>query len=301
MIPAIAKIIKDIKDLKIQGSTNISTAGVECIRLAAKHSRAKTKRAFISELERLCVTLSKARVTEPALRNALKYVMIRIKLHEDFKTIKEYTEQVCRNYLRELRDMVKVIAEIGSGLIENGDVILTHCHSENVTAILLASKKQGKRFRVIVTETRPMYQGLITARALSKAGIKVTLCVDSAIGYVMKGVKKVLVGCDAILVDGSIVNKIGTFPIAVLARDFGVPFYVAGGTYKFATETVLGRQEPIENRDPKEVADPRSLPGVEIINPSFDVTPAEFIKILITEKGVTRPEWIMELSRGMFL
>ena len=233
------------------------------------------------------------------MRNALKHVLIRIKLHEDFETIKEYTQQVCRNYLIQLRNTVKLISEIGADLIEDGDVVLTHCHSKNVTEILKKAKRQGKDFKVIVTETRPKYQGIVTAKELSQAGINVIFCVDSAIGYVMKKVKKVLVGCDAILADGSVVNKIGTFPMAVMAKDFGVPVYVAGGTYKFDAETAFGKKEPIEQRDPKEVIDPKKLPGVEIINPAFDITPSHLIESLITERGVTRPEWIREIAEDM--
>jgi ribose 1,5-bisphosphate isomerase len=301
MIPAIEKTIRDIRALRIQGSTSISESGVKCLKIAAKGSRAKNKREFISELQKVVESVSKARITEPALRNALKYVMVRVNLHDNFPTIKEYTQQVCDNYLKQLSEVVKMIADIGSEIIDQGDVILTHCHSENVTAILLEAKRRGKKFRVIVTETRPMYQGIMTAKELSKAGIEVTFVVDSAIGFVMKDVKKVLVGCDAIFVDGSIVNKIGTFPIAVMARDFGKPFYVAGGTYKFATETVMGKVEIIEKRNPKEVWDPKELPGVEIVNPAFDITPARFIKDLITEKGMTKPEWIREISDEMFI
>ena len=167
-----------------------------------------------------------------------------------------------------------------------------HCHSHDVVAILLEAKKQGKRFDVIVTETEPRRQGELTARDLLKAGIKVTYCVDSAIGYVMKSADRVLVGCDAILADGSIVNKIGTFPIAIVAQRFGVPFYVAGETLKFDTQTIAGIPEKIEQRDPKEVIDPKKIRGAKIINPAFDVTPADYVHSLITEKGIMKPEML---------
>ncbi len=299
MIPEIERIVRDIKNLKVQGSTDVSAAGVECLRIAASKSRAKNKGEFINQLRDLAERISKVRVTEPALRNALKYVIMKASLHEDFGSIKEYTVQVCKNYIHQIRDFIKEISEIGSEMIEDGDVILTHCHSDNVTGILIEAKRKGKRFRAIVTETRPMYQGLMTVKDLMNAGIEVTLCVDAAIGYVMKEVTKVLVGVDAILADGSIVNKIGTFPIAVMAKEFGVPFYVAGGTYKFDPDTVHGKKEPIENRDPSEVADPKKFPGVKIINPAFDVTPSKFVTGLITERGMTKPEWIREIAEDM--
>ncbi len=300
MLSSVRKIIDDIKNMKIRGSTSISIAGVEALRRAAVNSKAKTKKAFIAELEKVANQLSSIRVTEPAERNAMKYVLIRLKLHENFRTIKQYADTLCRNYERELKDTVRVIAEIGADIIVDGDTILTHCHSENVVEILKEAKKIGKKFDVIVTETRPKYQGIITARELLKSKIPVTFCVDSAMGFFMKNATKVIVGCDAILADGSIINKIGTFPLAIVAKEFGVPFYVAGATYKFSTQSVAGKGEEIEMREPNEIIDPKKISGAKILNPAFDVTPAKFISGLVTEKGLTKPEWIHELADGMF-
>lgn len=296
ILPEIKRIVADIKALKIQGATKIAGSGVKCIEIAARKSKAKSRSAFISELQELNEILANARPTEPALRNAIKSVLLRVQIYEDFDTIKKYTVQVCGNYIKELRSMIGKIADIGSNQIKEGDRILTHCHSEHVIAILQTAKKQGKSFEVIVTETRPKYQGMITAKKLLKSNIKVTYCIDAAIGYIMKGVTKVMVGCDAILADGSIVNKIGTFPMALTANKFGIPVVVAGGTYKFDAQTILGHPEPVEHRDPSEVVSPRSLPKATIINPAFDITPAEFVHSLVTEKGITKPEWVRELA-----
>ncbi len=294
--PEVTKIITDIKALKIQGATKIAGAGVRCIEITARKSKSKTRAAFISELHELNEKLANARPTEPALRNAIKSVLLRVQIYEEFETIKHYTVQVCRNYTKELKSMINKIADIGSNQIKDGDRILTHCHSEHVIAILLTAKRQGKKFEVFVTETRPKYQGLITAKKLLRAGIKITYCIDAAIGYIMRDVTRVLVGCDAILADGSIVNKIGTFPIAITANKFGIPVVVAGGTYKFDAQTILGHPEPVEHRDPSEVINPRSVPKATVINPAFDITPAEFVHSLVTEKGITKPEWVRELA-----
>ena len=296
MLPEIKKIIADIKALKIQGATKIAGSGVKCIEIAAKKSKAKSRPVFISELHELNEMLANARPTEPALRNAIKSVLIRVQIYEEFDTIKKYTVQVCRNYIKELKTMINKIADVGSNQIKEDDRILTHCHSEHVIAILRAAKKQGKTFEVFVTETRPKYQGMITAKKLLKSGIKVTYCIDAAIGYIMRDVTKVLVGCDAILADGSIVNKIGTFPISITANKFGIPVVVAGGTYKFDAQTILGHPEPVEHRDPSEVVSQRRLPKATILNPAFDITPAEFVHSLVTEKGITKPEWVRELA-----
>jgi ribose 1,5-bisphosphate isomerase len=294
--PEARRIISDIKALKIQGATKIAGSGVRCIEITAKRSRAKTRAAFIGEFHALNEKLASARPTEPALRNAIKSVLLRVQIYEDFDTIKRYTVQVCRNYVKELRSMIDKIADIGSNQIKDGEKILTHCHSEHVIAILKAARKQGKHFEVFVTETRPRYQGLITAKKLLNSGIKVTYCIDAAVGYIMRDVTKVLVGCDAILADGSIVNKVGTFPIAVVANKFGIPVVVAGGTYKFDAQTILGTPEPVEHREPSEVIGPRVIPKATVINPAFDITPAEYVHSLVTEKGITKPEWVRELA-----
>jgi ribose 1,5-bisphosphate isomerase len=296
ILPETKRIIDDIKALKIQGATRIAGSGVKCIEITARKSKAKTRAAFISELHTLNEKLANARPTEPALRNATKSVLLRVQIYEDFETIKRYTVQVCRNYIKELKTMINKIADIGSNQIKDGERILTHCHSEHVIAILKAAKRQGKKFEVFVTETRPKYQGIITAKKLLKSGIKVTYCIDAAIGYIMRDISKVLVGCDAILADGSIVNKVGTFPISVMANKFGVPVVVAGGTYKFDAQTILGQPEPVEQRDPSEIVSLRALPKANVINPAFDITPAEFVHSLVTEKGITKPEWVRELA-----
>jgi ribose 1,5-bisphosphate isomerase len=272
-------IIKNIRNLKIQGAREIAKAGLRYLKQVARKSKAKTKEDFILELKKAADKLIKLRSTEPGLYHVLNQVLIKIQACENFKSIKKYFIQICNDCLRDMETALELIAKTGAQEIKDGDVILTHCHSHTVVAILNEAKRQGKKFEVIVTETRPLYQGILTARDLLKSGIKITYCVDSAIGYVMKGVTKVLVGCDCILPDGSIINKIGTFPIAVLAKKFGKSFMVAAGTIKFAEKI------EIEQRDPKEIINPKKIPKAKIINPAFDITPAEFIDLIITEKG----------------
>ena len=278
MNPGIQKILKDIKSLRIQGAREVAKAGIRAVEIQSRTSRAKTGKQFLSELQSLLKELSEARPTEPALRNSVSGVILRISDHSDLDRMRKFAPGICRQYLKELQNALDKMAQIGSGQVQEGDRVITHCHSRVVVDILKHAKNQGKTFEVIVTETRPLYQGVKTAKELSKAGIKVTFCVDSAIGHAMKKADRVLVGCDAILADGSVVNKIGTFPLAVVAHRFGVPCLVAGGTYKFDPQTVSGWTEPIEEREPKEVINPKKLPGVRIINPAFDITPAEYIQ-----------------------
>ncbi len=293
----VANIISDIKRLRIQGARAVAQAGIRVMEAVIKTTKAKDGRTLVKRAERIGSELVRARPTEPALRNAIARIITKM------EEVKEQPVDVVRkvgliaaeDYRKMLIESQQAIADIGAGIIEDGDTILTHCHSSAVVAILKRAVEQGKQFTVIVTETRPKYQGLITARELLKAKIKVIYCTDSAVGWFMKKVDKVLVGCDAILADGSIVNKIGTLPVAIIAERFGVPVYVAGGAYKFDPQTVLGIAEPIEQREAKEIIDPKKLRGAKIVNPAFDITPAELIKALITEKGIARPELIREM------
>jgi ribose 1,5-bisphosphate isomerase len=289
------RIISRIKALEIQGATNVARAALRCLEITARKSRAKTRNAYLNELQGIGKKVIGARATEPTLRNAVSTVILRTKVHEELKTLRRATLSECGRYMRDLHGMIDRIADIGSGEIDDGDVVFTHCHSRHVVEILKKAKRKGRKIEVIVTETRPKNQGIKTAKELLDAGIKVTYCTDSACGYFMKRASKMLVGCDAILADGSVVNKTGTFPMALVARRFGVPVIVAGGTYKFDQQTILDRPEPIEFRDPKEIINPRKLPKARILNPAFDITPAEFIHSIVTEKGITKPQWLREL------
>lgn len=288
---SIAQIIKDIKSLKIQGAREVAKAGVKCLKIAAEKSRARNKRDFIRDLQKVVDKLLKARPTEPMLKNSIKIIMLKVHDH-DFVNIKNFTSRLCDNYLLEMKNLLNRIAEEGANQILDGDVILTHCHSHDVIQAMVLAKKQGRKFEVIVTETEPRGQGIITARDLLKEKIPVTFCIDSAVGHVMGSVDKVMIGCDAILPDGSIVNKIGTFPMSIVAMQFAKPVFVLAETLKYT------RKVEIEERDAKEVIDPKKIKGAKIINPAFDITPAEYIHVIVTERGLMSPRAVRDLLAG---
>jgi len=291
MDPEVDRIIRDIKSLSIQGAREVAKAGLRALEQAAKKSRAKTAKAFVSELEKTAVKVSRTRPTEPGLKHMLSITLVKVRGFDtaDVKKLKRFTFGVIEGLLDELESALDRIAENGARLIKSGDMIMTHCHSHSVVEILRKAKKQGKKFKVIVTETRPLYQGLMTAKDLLKSGIPVIYSEDSAVGHFMKVTTKVLVGCDAILPNGAVVNKIGTLPMAIVASHFGKPVFVAGGTIKITPDV------QIEFREAEEIIEPKRLPGAKIINPAFDVTPPEFIDRIITEKGTVRPDMIDRL------
>jgi len=293
---SVSSTVEKIRNLEVQGANDIAEAGVSALKKVAEGSDASSRKAFLEEINRAAEQLKSARPTEPALRNAIDSIISSAEHYElkSIDNVRKYAVRKADTFLKDLKQVVETIADIGSEEIRNDDVIVTHCHSEHVVEILKKAKEKRRKFKVIVTETRPMNQGLITARELAEAKIEVEYIVDSAVATVMKRATKMIVGCDAILADGSIVNKIGTYMMALLAKQFQTPVFIAAETIKFDPLTVMGAAEPIEERDPREIIDPRELRKVKIRNPAFDVTPADLIDAMITEKGVMKPELVRE-------
>ena len=202
------------------------------------------------------------------------------------------------------RAMCRAIGKHGADLVTPGEGILTHCNAGGLAtadygtalAVIFSAQAQGKHVRVFADETRPLLQGArLTAWELQRRGIAVTLICDNMAAQVMKEgkVQKVIVGADRIAANGDTANKIGTYGVALLARAHGIPFYVAAPSSTFDLNIADGSAIPIELRDPHEVTHGfgrQTAPtGVDVYNPAFDVTAAELIAGIITEKGVIRP------------
>jgi ribose 1,5-bisphosphate isomerase len=202
-----------------------------------------------------------------------------------------------RNIIEEMqKDLVLITAK----RLPKKATILTHCHSNSVVRALIKAKKMGKKHNVICTETRPLYQGVKTAKELSQHRIKTTLIVDSAVGYFMKDIDLVMVGADVICANGDIVNKIGTSIIAIVAREMKIDFFVVSGCYKYDPLTELGYSERIEERPKNEIILPSKLKNVEIRNPAFDITQSKYISAIITECGVVKPKEVKNTFKRKF-
>lgn len=271
----IQKTIKEIKDLKIQGATAIARACLKAL-----------KEVKVGDLEETAEKLANARRTEPLNRNCLSYVLWRVKKGQ------ELVESVDLMLAR-LLDVENKIIENGVELIKPGMKILTHCHSSVMENLLKSVYQKGIDFFVYVTETRPLFQGRITAKNLTAAGIKTVMIIDSAAPYTLSHLDEieidlVLLSCDAIALDGSCVNKIGSFAISLAAKEAEIPLYIAATLLKFAPETKTGRLVVIEKRSPSEIwkAPPKKL---RIIGPAFDVIPQDKITGFITEFGMIKP------------
>ncbi|MBW2999067.1 hypothetical protein KY339_00200 [Candidatus Woesearchaeota archaeon] len=280
------KIVRDIKTLKIQGAENIARQAV----LAIKDVLGKNKKHTAAELEKKLKACRKiledARPTEPCMRNALKYIfsgsMTKDELDKRIKLVTKHFDA-----------SLKKIASIGARKIKNGMVVYTHCHSSTVTAILKEAKAQGKRFEVHNTETRPKYQGRITAAELAKEGIPVTHYVDSAAKIALEKADIMMIGADAITSVGQVINKIGSELISEAAKDHSVLIYVCADSWKLDPKTIYGFEEVIEERAKEEVW-PKAPKKVKISNPAFETVRPDIITALISELGVYKPEIFVE-------
>lgn len=291
------KLADDIKEMRIRGAAEIGRAAVNGLEIFAGSTKATETASYMREFDESYKLLLGTRPTAVSLANALRYVKHRItkaqKNGMDVDELRALTIRAAEDFKKSSVDAVKRISEFGAKRIKNGDLILTHCNSSVVISILKEAKLQGKEFSVIATETRPRFQGRLTAKALVGAGIPVTLIVDSAARHFMPKVDKVIVGSDVVTANGAIVNKIGTSLIALAAKEARVRVFVGAETYKFSPSTVLGELVEIEERSAEEVVpkkDLAELKGVRVLNPAFDVTPAELIDAIITEKGIIPPQ-----------
>ncbi len=253
MTEVIRSTAEKIRNLQVQGARNVAIAAVKAIQSQAEQTKAKNKTQFLDELKEAQTIFSASRETEPLMRNAIRWLITQTQNANSEKVgeISKIVVSSAKSFLSDLEDFKEIIAKIGAKRIQDGSVVFTHCHSSTVTQMLIKAKVDGKNFKVICTETRPAFQGRITAKELINFDIETTFIVDSAARTFMKNVDMVIVGADAITSEGNVVNKIGSSSIAVLAHEARVPFYVVSELLKFDPETLKGECEKIEQRNPE--------------------------------------------------
>jgi ribose 1,5-bisphosphate isomerase len=300
-----AETVKDtaerIQRLQVQGARNVAIAAAKAIQNQAKQTKAKNKAQFLKELQDAQDTLSKSRETEPLMRNAMHWI-IRQTQAANIEGIPQLTKlvvSVANQFLKDLDASRERTAEIGAKRIRDGSVVFTHCHSSTVTRMLAKAKSRGKNFKVICTETRPAFQGRITAKELVNLDIETTFIVDSAARTFIRDADVVVVGADAITSEGNVVNKIGSSAIAVLAHEARIPFYVVSELLKFDSETLGGECEKIEQRSAAEVWNETNA-KLTVRNPAFDVTPNRYIHGIVCEEGIIAPQAVVEVIRRSY-
>jgi len=285
------QVVDDIRSLKIQGATNIAIDGVNAFSSLAERLEVSSIDGMFKELEEARQALATARATEPALRNGLRYIVYN--LHEKASTIQEAREVVksfAEEYIHLLKESKRKVIQYGAHRIKKGSTIMTHCHSSLSTGIILEAHKQGKEIQVFCTETRPRYQGRITAKELVEAGIPTTQVVDSAMRWVINrhDVDIIITGADSITSQGTVINKIGTRLLALAAREMDIPFYSAINLLKYDPETSIGKLSEIEMRESKEIWE-NPPKGLNFLNPAFETVSHELIDGIISEAGVFSP------------
>jgi ribose 1,5-bisphosphate isomerase len=296
----VTETAEKIKSMEIRGAGRIARTAAEALLVHATGCATNDLDTFRLEMKAAAQTLIATRPTAVSLPNAVHLVMAGL---EDAPTAGEARDGVIKRahrFIETSREAVGKIARIGARHIRDGDVILTHCNSEAALSCIIEAHRDGKNIEVFATEVRPRNQGLSTIQTLDAAGIRTNFIVDSAVRSFISNVDLVIVGADAVTVNGAVVNKIGTSQVAHSAHEARVNVLVAAETYKFAPRTVIGELINIEERPgsevlPDEIA--RTLPNVTVRNPAFDVTPAEYIDLIVTEEGVIPPQMAYVIIR----
>ncbi len=298
-----------IRSLQVRGAPAIGVAAAFGLYLSAKQSRARTFAAFAAELNAAKEYLESARPTAVNLPWALSRMENAAHRHRALPVtgIKEKLHEECMAIYHEDVAMCRRIGEYGLTLLRDGDGILTHCNAGQLAtskygtalAPVHLGRERGMRFHVYADETRPLLQGArLTAFELAANGVDVTVICDSMASQVMKNgwVQAVLVGCDRVAGNGDVCNKIGTSAVAILAKHYGIPFYVLGPTSTIDLSVETGDAIPIEQRPAEEITTlwyqkPMVPEGVKAYNPAFDVTPHGLVTAIVTDRGIVRPPY----------
>ena len=302
-LTAYQDIASAITELKIRGAPAIGVAGAYAIALGALEIKASSKDDFLKKLQPVSRTITATRPTAGNLFQAIDRMQQVAEAAKDVEEIKTALVQEAIKIHSEEAEATRKLSQLGAGLIKDGFTILTHCNTGPLATtgygtalgVIIQAKEQGKKIKVFATETRPLLQGArLTTWELKKANIPVTLITDSMAGYFLSrgGIDCVIVGADRIAANGDTANKIGTYTLAVLAKENGIPFYVAAPTTTIDLSLASGEGIPIEQRSQQEVTHIRGASiapeGIAAANPAFDVTPHKYITAIITERGIVR-------------
>lgn len=300
----IQQIIEDIKALKIQGATNVAKACLEGIKIFANSYQGKNPEEFINEIKVIAWKLANARPTEPLARNLVRDVLSKIPENQSLDYIRDTIIEDAIMTVYQILERAKAeIVRNGTDLLIESDALLTHCHSSTAEQILENVFRRAPKLKVYATETRPLFQGHITVQHLLEKGIETVMIVDSAAPMFILSEKQpdvdaVIIGCDEIMEDGGVINKIGSLQIA-LACDYGEkPLYVATTLLKLDL-SVKKSVPQIEFRSGKEVWQdaPEDL---TVINPAFELIPQSLITGLITEGGIIIPQEVEKTAEEIY-
>jgi methylthioribose-1-phosphate isomerase len=305
-------VARAITEMCIRGAPAIGAAAGFGLALAAQESTATDGSQLLDDLRDAADVFLAARPTAVNLRWATERMLAKAEALAtgDVDTMRAELIAEAQRIADEDVEINQQMGAHGATLIQDGDTILHHCNTGGLATVdwgtalgaIRSAHEQGKRIHVLVDETRPRLQGAyLTTWELKQWGIPHSLIADNAAGYFMAAgkVNLVMVGADRVAANGDVVNKIGTYKLACVARDNGVPFYCVAPTSTVDLRTPSGDQIPIEERDPNEVLYIQGIriapEGVQALNPAFDVTPNRLVTAIVTEKGIVRPPFAENL------
>lgn len=300
-IKTIDQMAEAIKNMRIRGAPLLGAAAAFSIAIAAYHTKAETKQQFLKEIEEAAAKIKSTRPTAVNLFWAADRVLNKAKTAKTSKIgdLKAVIIEEAQKIADEDAQQNRRIGKNGAFLIKDGDTILTHCNAGELAtveygtalAVIRAAWEEGKKIKIIADETRPLLQGArLTAYELKRDGIPVTLITDNMAAHIMKRglVNIVIVGADRIVQD-AVFNKIGTYGVAILAKEHNIPFYVAAPKSTFDLSHKAA-DITIEERNPQEVTHigGRQIApsGISVFNPAFDATPLQYVSGIIHEDGV---------------
>jgi methylthioribose-1-phosphate isomerase len=307
-------VIRAIRDMVIRGAPAIGVAAAMGLALGSEAIRVNTYQAFERRFREMADRMVKARPTAVNLRWAVERMIFLVEqmAGRDPEEIRIALRGESEKILAEDIEINRKIGEHGQRIVPKRATILTHCNAGSLATggygtalgVIRAAHEAGKKIRVIADETRPWLQGLrLTAFELMEDRIPVTVIADSAAGSLMHQgkVDLVITGADRIAANGDVANKIGTYQVAVLAKENKVPFYVAAPLSTIDVRIKSGDRIPVEERDPSEVSHFRNIclgpRGVKAYNPAFDVTPGRYVTGIITEKGIVKPPYSKAIKK----
>ncbi len=317
MLRSCEEVADAIKQMAVRGAPAIGVSAAMGIALGTKQSVGTAVADLEEDFSYFCDTMSRTRPTAVNLFWAIERMRARFRREQaadaDAEAIKLALVNEAQEIYHQDIESNRALGRFGGELLADGATVLTHCNAGALATagdygtalgVIRGARDAGKRIAVIADETRPFLQGArLTAWELDKDDIPVTVITDNMAGHVMKQgiVDAVVVGADRIAANGDTANKIGTYMVAVLAREHGIPFYVAAPISTIDLEIAAGDGIPIEERDAREVTHIReqrlSPEGVGVHNPAFDVTPNALIAAIITDKGVARPPYTASLKQ----
>jgi methylthioribose-1-phosphate isomerase len=303
-----------IRNMVVRGAPAIGVAAAMGIALGVKNSPAANAAALKKDFGEICEIIRQTRPTAVNLFWAIQ------RMREKFESLRNSSVAQIQQALIEESQLIhaedvaanRAMGRHGAALMPASGGVLTHCNAGALATagygtalgVIRAAVEQGKKIHVYADETRPFLQGSrLTAWELMKDGIPTTVISDNMAGVMMKQGKivAVVVGADRIAANGDVANKIGTYTVAILAKEHGIPFYVAAPISTVDLATPDGSQIPIEQRNPREVthiAGKQMTPdGVEVENPAFDVTPAKYVAAIVTERGIARAPYVESLRK----